>query len=140
MRERRCDWCDGYSRIRASSRSGLSPTDPDPAVLRFSKLVLMIAGIIAVCATTIAQRTHFSSSHDANGRCRGSSAEDQHSASLKRTLGICLGEGGGMAHGESTKAQRARKTFTCKLRGTTTGGATRWAAPFFVFGAGGLPF
>jgi hypothetical protein len=66
MRERRCDGCDGYSRIRASSRSGLSPTDPGPAALRFSKLVLMIAGIMAVCAATIAPGTHFSSSDDAN--------------------------------------------------------------------------
>jgi hypothetical protein len=44
----------------------LSPTDPDPAALRFSKLVLMIAGIMAVCAATIAPGTHFSSSDDAN--------------------------------------------------------------------------
>jgi hypothetical protein len=108
----------------------LSPTEPDPAALRFSKLVLMIAGIIAVCATTIARGNHFSSSDDANGRFRGTGAEDQHSAYLKGTLGICLGEGGGMGPGESTKAQRARKKFTLRLRGTTRGRATRWAAPF----------
>jgi hypothetical protein len=66
MRERRCEGCDGYSRIRASIRSGLSPTDPDLAALRFSKLVLVIAGIMAVCAATMAPATHFSSSDDAN--------------------------------------------------------------------------
>jgi hypothetical protein len=44
----------------------LSPTDPDLAALRFSKLVLVIAGIMAVCAATMAPATHFSSSDDAN--------------------------------------------------------------------------